>query len=194
MNAQPDWMNAQYLQNGNARQRRAYVVLKELAILTTLFPYDPIVVGTIPIDIDLPDSDVDIICHILPENKETFKQLLRASYAHLPAFQLRELLIGGQESLVSSFFYEELQVEVFAQARPTAQQLAYRHMLVEYAVLQAGGEKWRTAVRHLKQLGLKTEPAFATLLQLAGDPYQALLLLEELTEAELTAWITRSSV
>ena len=49
----------------------------------------------------------------------------------------------------------------YCQGLLTRQQRAYRHLLVEYAVLQAGGEAWRRAVRMLKQQGLKTEPAFA---------------------------------
>ena len=80
-----------------------------------------------------------------------------------------------------------MEIEVFGQAVPTAQQLGFRHMLVEYAVLQASGEPWRRAVQQLKQQGLKTEPAFAALLRLPGNPYEALLMLEGKTQAELRA-------
>ncbi len=60
-------------------------------------------------------------------------------------------------------------------------------MLVEYAVLQAGGEPWRRAVQQLKEKGMKTEPAFAALLRLPGNPYEALLALEGKSHAELAA-------
>ena len=76
-------------------------------------------------------------------------------------------------------------MEIFGQAVPTAQQNGFRHLLVEAAVLEAGGRTWRRAVRQLKKQGLKTEPAFAFLLQLTGDPYVALLELEGKSIAEL---------
>lgn len=96
MAEQPAWKDTQYLQKGNLQQRRAYAVLQELAILTTLSAFDPIVVGTIPIDVDLPGSDIDIICEVLSEDRNTIKQLLRGHYGRLPAFQLNESLIGGK--------------------------------------------------------------------------------------------------
>jgi hypothetical protein len=74
---------------------------------------------------------------------------------------------------------------------PTARQNGFRHLLVEAAVLAAGGEQWRRAVRRLKQQGLKTEPAFANLLRLSGDPYVALLELEGKTVAELQNYLAR---
>jgi hypothetical protein len=64
-----DFKNIEYLKFGNERQRVAYSVLYELEIFEYLKQYNPILTGTIPIDIDLPDSDLDIICeckdHIL---------------------------------------------------------------------------------------------------------------------------------
>lgn len=183
----PNWNNPDYLRLGNPRQQRAYALVQALAIGHTLRAYGPVVVGTIPLAIDLPTSDIDIICEVAPAARAAFGQLLRAHYGQLPGFGLRQFSLGGHEVVVSSFRYEDTEVEVFGQALPTAQQHAYRHLVVEHAVLQAGGEAWRTAVRRLKQQGLKTEPAFATLLQLPGDPYAALLTLEGLSAEALAA-------
>lgn len=52
-------------------------------------------------------------------------------------------------------------------------------MLVEYKLLQQHGEDFRQQVVALKKAGIKTEPAFAKLLQLPGDPYEALLQLAD---------------
>lgn len=41
------------------------------------------------------------------------------------------------------------------------------------------------AIQQLKAVGLKTEPAFADYFGLSGDPYQAMLELESLTDDEL---------
>lgn len=184
-----NWKYPGYLQTGNGRQQRAYAVLQELEIWATLRDFDPVLAGTIPLGIDTADSDLDIICEVMPQAQESFKQVLRTHYGHLPAFRLIRTFIGGNDSIVSSFRYQEEELEVFGQALPTVQQHAYRHLVVEYAVLQAGGEAWRAAVQQLKQQGMKTEPAFATLLQLPGNPYKALLKLEGKPLSELAALV-----
>ncbi|WP_456866522.1 DUF4269 domain-containing protein [Bradyrhizobium sp. USDA 4503] len=46
-------------------------------------------------------------------------------------------------------------------------------------------EGLRRAVRELRAGGLKTEPAFATVLGISGDPYRGLLELAAETDAEL---------
>jgi hypothetical protein len=55
------------------------------------------------------------------------------------------------------------------------EQVAYRHMVVEWNILAANDDNFRGEIIRLKKSGMKTEPAFAQLLQLDGDPYQALL-------------------
>ncbi len=48
-----------------------------------------------------------------------------------------------------------------------------------------GGDAFRTAVMERRRGGLKTEPAFAAVLGLAGDPYSALLDVEARSDADL---------
>lgn len=49
-----------YLAAGNERQRSAYRVLTELGLLERLASFNPILVGTVPLGIDIPDSDLDV--------------------------------------------------------------------------------------------------------------------------------------
>lgn len=174
----PDWKNPQYLLAGNSRQQRAYAVLQDLAIWTVLGPFDPVLAGTVPLAIDVSDSDLDIICEVGPGAKGQFWVLLEQHYGHLPEFALRQQVVGRHESIVCGFRAAGVVVEVFGQNVPTMRQNAVRHMLVEHAILQVGGVAWRVAVRGLKRQGVKTEPAFAQLLGLPGNPYEALLELE----------------
>ncbi|TVT41971.1 DUF4269 domain-containing protein [Hymenobacter setariae] len=162
-------------------------MLQELGILTTLGVFDPVIAGTIPLGIDLPTSDIDIICELSPATGPAFEHLLCSHYGHLPAFRIGTSSSSKIPAMISSFRYLETEIEVFGQALPTGQQYAFRHLVVEHAVLHAGGPAWHTAVRRLKAQGLKTEPAFAGLLQLPGDPYEALLTLENLSATELAA-------
>jgi len=48
-------------------------------------------------------------------------------------------------------------------------------MVTEYDILNHFGEDFRQQIIALKKAGYKTEPAFANILNLKGDPYTALL-------------------
>jgi hypothetical protein len=181
----PDWTDLRYLPHGNRRQQRAHSILRALHLWPVLADFKPVLAGTIPLGVDIAGSDLDVLCEVAPAETARFSELLRKHYGHRPGFQIRQHAIGGRASVVSSFRYRGREVEVFGQALPTAQQHGFRHLLVEAAVLRAGGEPWRRAVRRLKKQRLKTEPAFAALLQLPGNPYEALLTLEGMSAAEL---------
>ncbi|MBC6608106.1 DUF4269 domain-containing protein [Hymenobacter sp. BT188] len=184
-----NWKDLYYLQTGTPRQQLAYATLQKLGVLTTLRHFDPVLAGTIPLDIDIAGSDLDVLCAVAPAEVSSFAELLRSHYAHLPEFALAQKIINHRASVVCRFRYQEFEVEIFGQDCPTEAQHAFRHMVVEDVVLQAGGEAWRRAVRQLKEKGLKTEPAFATLLQLRGDPYEGLLTLEGKSIEEIRMWI-----
>ena len=75
---------------------------------------------------------------------------------------------------------------------PVEEQNAYRHLNVMSRLSVLGGKEFKYTVRELKQEGLKTEPALAKLLGLRGDPYQAILELEEFDDFELEELIEES--
>ncbi len=50
-----------YLADGNQRQRAAHRVLSELRIFEILAPYHAMLSGTIPLAIDIPESDLDVL-------------------------------------------------------------------------------------------------------------------------------------
>jgi len=174
-----------YLQAGSPRQQRAYATLAATGLWALLRAYGPVLAGTVPLSIDTKASDLDVLCEVPAAAQDEFAGLLRAHFGTRPGFRLVQRMVGGHAATVASFGYEAEEIEVFGQVLPTAQQHGWRHLLVEAAVLAAGGEAWRTAVRALKAQGLKTEPAFAQLLGLPGDPYAALLALEGLPADEL---------
>jgi hypothetical protein len=177
--------NLDYLREGSPRQQRAYAALDAARLWPLLAAYGPVLAGTVPLGIDLASSDLDVLCEVPAAAQAAFGELLEAHFGARPGFRLARRVVGGHATTVAGFGYGAEEIEVFGQALPTAQQHGWRHLLVEAAVLAAGGEAWHTAVRALKAQGLKTEPAFAQLLGLAGDPYAALLALEELSANEL---------
>ncbi len=61
----------------------------------------------------------------------------------------------------------------------------YRHMVIQARLLDLGGEGLRKQIFALRRDGFKTEPAFARRLGVVGDPYVALLALEEMDDGAL---------
>ena len=168
--------NIEYLQYGTNRQRQAYAVLTDNQILSKLKRFDPILVGTIPINIDIETSDLDIICCF--EDKQAFQELIRDNFKNERNFTLREQLRLDTWTIVVNFFLDDFEIEIFGQNIPTKQQFAYRHLIVEHTLLSKHGEEFRKQIIQLKQQGEKTEPAFALALGLTGDPYTELLKFE----------------
>jgi hypothetical protein len=162
-----------YLITGNPRQRAAYDLLLKYDLFGILQHFDPILAGTIPININIENSDLDVICCF--SNKADFRNAVTLAFAGFDGFRLTDTVINQQETIVADFLVDGWPVEVFGQYIPTRQQNAYKHMVAEYLLLEHYGESFRQAVIELKKQGYKTEPAFAHLLHLPGDSYQALL-------------------
>lgn len=68
--------------------------------------------------------------------------------------------------------------EIFAQPLPVYRQYAFRHMIVEHRLLKKKGSVFQKRIIELKSSGLSTEEAFAALLNLSGEFYEALLCYE----------------
>jgi hypothetical protein len=171
-----DFLNIEYLKSGNFRQKEIYDLLTKNNVLTTLQDFEPILVGTFPIGIDIDSSDLDIICCF--KNSADFTKFLLFHFSKYSEFKLEEKYINGNFSIIANFRLGEYPVEIFGQQIPTIQQMGYRHMITEYKLLQKHGEDFRQKIIHLKKQGLKTEPAFAKALGISGNPYTALLNLE----------------
>lgn len=182
-------MNEVDLSQGTARQQEAYRVLQNLDIFNVLESYTPVLTGTIPLGIDVPGSDLDIICEA--HELSDFQHAVMNAFGGAEAFTIKQKQIGDLPSVVANFYCGYFAVEIFGQARAVTRQNAYRHLLVESRLLEIGGEAARQAIRDLKQSGMKTEPAFAHYFKLKGDPYQVLLELSLLNPYELRAVIAR---
>jgi len=162
-----------YLKTGNSTQRKVYRVLTELNIFNLLKEFNPILVGSIPIEIDTDKSDLDIICYW--KKKENFTKILQDNLSNLPDFSIEEKVKRERFTIIARFKISNFEVEIFGQNRPTKEQEAYRHMIIEHHILHKFGAHFKTKIVELKQQGVKTEVAFGDLLGLKGDPYMELL-------------------
>lgn len=171
-----DFTNINYLLNGSPIQQQGWKILSDTNALAKLKAFDAILAGTLPLDLYLPDSDLDIICYA--EDLTHFEKYITQAFGMYSDYECTIKNIRQTPSVIGRFRYNDFLFEIFAQPVPIQNQYAYRHLRVEYFLLKQYGESLHKQVLALKQAGLKTEPAFAKALKLTGDPYEALLVFE----------------
>lgn len=171
-----DFIRIDYLKTGNERQKRAYEVLTKYKVFEKLKLYSPILAGTVPIEIDIAGSDLDLICEVNLEFEEEFLDDLMFSKFIPYDVEVEYPIINGEKCITLNFILEEFPIEIFGQNKPTTQQNAYLHMIAEHKILQEKGEEFKHKIIELKKQGIKTEPAFGMLMNLE-NPYEDLLKL-----------------
>jgi hypothetical protein len=176
-----------YLLYGNETQKKAYHTLNLLNIMKHLKKYHPTLTGTIPIRLNIQNSDLDIICEV--KDFKLFEKILTKHFGHHKGFVVNRYDINQIPSLVSNFDYNQFPIEVFAQPIKVTEQNAYRHLIAEYNLLTIGGEPARKRIISLKENGMKTEPAFALYFGIDGDPYHMLRELSYMNPEELTDYL-----
>lgn len=167
-----DFTKLDYLKEGNDKQKRAYEVLIKYEIFEKLSNYSPILAGTIPIEIDIEGSDLDIICEV--KNETEFLEVLNQILPQNIDFTIEKNIINNENCIILNCILEGFPIEIFGQTKPTTQQNAYRHMITEHKILQEKGEDFKQKIIELKKQGIKTEPAFGLLMNLE-NPYEDLL-------------------
>ena len=159
-------------------------VLERTEVMAKLAAFNPHVVGTPPLGLDLSTSDIDVIC--FAPDADAFTCAVWKAFGPRPEFRMWQW-IGRDRPVVANFADAGWMIEVFGQASPISDQFGWRHFLVEQRLLALGGDSFREAVMAQRTSGMKTEPAFAAVLGLDGDSYKALLDLESCSDIELTA-------
>jgi hypothetical protein len=157
--------------------------LERTDVLRKLAAFDPHVAGTPPLGLDIPTSDVDVIC--FAPDAEAFACAVWKAFGTCADFRMWQK-VGLDRPIVANFTGAGWIVEIFGQASPISEQGGWRHFLVERRLLALGGNAFRIAVMMQRAVGMKTEPAFAAVLGLTGDPYHAVLNLERCVDTELT--------
>lgn len=171
-----------------AQGRRALAVIRQAGVLDALEAYDPVVVGTFPLGLDREGSDVDVLCHA--DDLQRFIDHATAAFGDHEQFGSHRFVPrDGHEAAVVRFAVDEVPIEVFAQPVPTTDQHGYRHLQVERRVLALGGERLATKLRASRAPGASVEAAFAEVLGLTGDPFEAVLSLEGASTARLEALV-----
>lgn len=180
-----EWRNIDDLIHGTTVQKEVYNLLLELDIMNLLKDYNPLLVGTIPLGIQVEGSDLDIICEVYDPMK--FKALVVRYFGAMEGFVSESRVVQGIPRTKINFMVKGWPIELFGQPRRTELQNGYLHMIVEAEILAQMDDDFREQIILLKTNGWKTEPAFARALGLEGDPYEALLELAKLPRSALHA-------
>ncbi|WP_420793134.1 DUF4269 domain-containing protein [Paenibacillus polymyxa] len=114
-----------------------------------------------------------------------FQNDVQIWFGTYPGFESRTKFVNQVERVTVNFRCDGWPVEIFGQSISVTRQNGFRHMVIEEQLLTLGGKRLMESIIQLKILGFKTEPAFAKLLGLDGDAYEALLKLEDWTDEEL---------
>jgi hypothetical protein len=172
---------------GLRRERRSYQdALAECGVLEALAQFNPHIAGTPPLGLDLPGSDIDVLC--FAPDAPAFTGEVWRNFSGALAFTAKQLT-RMPRPVVASFEVAGWRIELYGATIPVEQQRGWRHFAVEQRLLALAGEGLRMPLLALRERGMKTEPAFAAALKLSGDPYVALLDLGEQDDETLASML-----
>lgn len=168
------------------------ILVSELKLLEMFKDYQPFIAGTVPLAIDLSTADLDLLVTFADSGQ--FKSMCQQGFALLPEFEIVMGEVNDLPYCLCRFTYRGIPVEIFCSSLSTFKQNGYLHFNSEEKLLKYGLPNWTEEILLLKSMGLKTEPAFARLLQNDQiDPYQFILDLQKKPIQELRG-VIRSSM
>jgi len=163
-------------------------IIDQLNLLKLLSKYNPTPIGTPPLNIQINTSDIDIAC--TATNLTEFVSTVTSIYSNQSNFSSDFFQTRGKDAARCSFEFNNWEIELFCQTIPIEEQWGVRHFEVEKRLLILAPEI-KCRVVQLKRNGLKTEPAFADILGLIGDPFEAVLALENVADVVLIVLLLR---
>lgn len=168
----------------NTKKQRAMQSISNIDLLARLSPFKGTVVSSIFVDLDLDHSDIDVICCF--SDPAPFQSHLSQEFGHYEAFKVK----CGENVVLCNFWAGGFEFEIYGTTVDIPDQPAYRHYKIMERLLKIGGQNFTQSIKQLKAGGLKTEPAICHYLKIAGDPYQAILDLENWTDERIEAQIS----
>ncbi|HUD90474.1 DUF4269 domain-containing protein, partial [Sphingobium sp.] len=97
--------------------------LTNCGVMAVLAAFDPRLVGTPPLGIAMPDSDLDIVCEV--HDADAFTGTLTDTFRTMPGFTLRRS--DDLNAIICGFVAHGWEFEIFGQPIPVAQQHGWRH-------------------------------------------------------------------
>ena len=145
----------------------------------------PIISGTMPLDLNTQNSDADILFY--SDNFNLLADKLNKKFSGFSNYSVKDSETREGPCLLCRFNFDGLDIEIFAQEIDPLQQHAHQHFLVENRLIKIFGNEFKQRVLSRKEVGEKTEPAFAAELGLSieADAYLDLLDMRTVTDRGL---------
>src|SRR6516164_7141036 len=102
------------------RMIQANHAIRSLQIFECLSQYRPTFVGSTPIDIDLDESDLDIICEA--HNLDQFEEQNRLLYGSRTNFRSMRAVKYGLPCILISFYSHSFRIGIFGQPKAIEEQ------------------------------------------------------------------------
>lgn len=169
--------------------KTVFLAIENLGVLKSLKEFKPLIAGTYPLGIQNSTSDVDVL--VCSHNLILLRDKVVNQFQHHKNFKISEVSVGGEPTFFSSFEFDGIAFEIFAQNIESVRQRGYLHFLIEERLLMLGGDSLKNKIIEQRKHGYKTEPAFAKVLNLHGDPYMELLTLQTMDEEQLRRLIEK---
>ena len=98
--------------------------LGECGVLSVLAAFDPRIAGTPPLGLDLPGSDIDVLC--FAPDAHAFTETVWHNFSGAPCFTAKQLMRSSRP-VVASFEVAGWRIELYGEAIPVEQQRGWRH-------------------------------------------------------------------
>ncbi len=169
------------------------MLVTELNLFEIFKDKNPFIAGSIPLAIDVSGSEIDFL--VSYQNGFDFKSKCTELFGGLPGFEMSQGHANGADYSLCRFNHHEIPFQIFSSVGSTYSQNGFLHFQIEEKLLKYGAINWHNDIINLKSSGLKTEPAFAKLInQDAVDPYLYLLELQKKSIRQLRETIQTATL
>lgn len=102
-----------YLEKGTPLQRKSYALIHNHQIMQALHEFNPILIGTIPIDIAVWNSDLDIACEVYDLDK--FERKCHENFEKHNGYSFKVETVRGIEVGIANFKIDDMLLEVYGE-------------------------------------------------------------------------------
>lgn len=183
MNWETYFLNLEYQKSPTVMQKNALKTLSSLNLFHDLKEFNPVFVGTIPLDVDVHGSDIDIICEVAEFSR--FQNRVRECFESQKNFIIIESYNYNSRHSTCRFDAHSFRIEILGEKVPVQQQISFKKLVAEAKLLEIGGDTARQEIRNIKNQGLNTELAFAEYFKLTGEVQDRLRHISSLTIDEI---------
>ncbi len=183
MNWEKYFIEREYQKSPTDVQKRALEGLSKLNLFHDLKEFKPVFAGTIPLDIDIQSSDINIICEVTEFIR--YQTRLRECFERQKNFIITETYNAVARNSTCRFDAHTFRVEIHGEKKTIQKQNLFQYLIAEAKLLEIGGDAARAEIRRIKRNGHKTEPAFAEYFKIKGNAFDELVKLSTLSVEEI---------